>query len=165
MVCMFDPKNIATVHLNMVTVLLTVLMLVTFVYPLNAVMLGEVDVDGTSSDLLKLTDIDVVEATNLKSWMTQNEYILQDKTYQLLSNDGINTIDDLQQFRVDEFDGMCAEMEQKIAYGDRVKLKRVLESLSNKDKFVDPEEVDAIQDIKVVSDVIFVYNVSIKILL
>ena len=82
--------------------------------------------------------------------MNQNGHVLQEKTYTILQQNAINTINDFQQFTVDEFDVMCSEMEKdnKIPFGDRIKLKRVLESASSKDKFVDPEEVEAIEAMK-----------------
>eukprot|EP01084_Bolivina_argentea_P011281 21089_1 len=91
---------------------------------------------------------EAIDDKSLKSYLIKNGQNLKDKTYQILKEEGIETIEDFKNFTVDDFERMCSEMTNKIAYGDRVKLKKVLQSFSTKDKFVDTQEVEAIETIK-----------------
>eukprot|EP01083_Nonionella_stella_P207444 753589_1 len=92
---------------------------------------------------------EAIDDKSLKSYLIKNGQNLKDKTYQILKEEGIETIEDFKNFTVDDFERMCSEMtNNKIAYGDRVKLKKILESFSTKDKFVDTQEIEAIETIK-----------------
>eukprot|EP01084_Bolivina_argentea_P228231 385522_1 len=83
---------------------------------------------------------------SLKSWMIKNGKKLSDKTYEILNDENIITLEDFKQFTVDELDGMCSEF--KISYGDKIKLKRALEPFSSKQQYIDTEEGVAIDEIK-----------------
>ena len=67
----------------------------------------------------------------LQDWMGENGYKLQEKTHEILMNEGVLTIDDLKQFKVEDIDQMCAQLNGKnrIGYGDIVKLKRIIEGI------------------------------------
>eukprot|EP01084_Bolivina_argentea_P205363 350836_1 len=89
------------------------------------------------------------QLNKLKAWMIEHDHNLKDSTFTLLQNEGIETIDDLKHFTPKDFDNMCNNMNQKIVYLDRVKLRHILEEEDslNKDKFVDPEEIKSINNI------------------
>ena len=89
-----------------------------------------------------------IKQGNLKTWMIEHGHILNEKTYKILTNEGITTFEIFKKFTSDDFDNMCNQIQNiKIGYGDRVQLKRILESLSPKDKFIDTKELKAIETI------------------
>ena len=86
------------------------------------------------------------EAQSFKGWLNKNGHNLKEKTHQILADQAIDTLSDFKNLDMEDFEELCKDF--KVPYGDKAKLKRILESFSSKDKFIDPEEVEAISNIK-----------------
>ena len=86
------------------------------------------------------------DSQSFKEWLSKIGYNLKQKTHGILSDQGFDTLGDFKNLDMDDFEGLCKD--HKIPYADKAKLKRILESFSSKDKFIDPEEVEAITNIK-----------------
>ena len=95
---------------------------------------------------------------DLNVWMIQNGKKLKESTYELLRNEGIETINDLKEFTEHDFEKMSNKMNKKIINGDKMKIINVLRKFEKKDKFIDPDEVNSIQNI--INEISIIKNIS-----
>ena len=70
---------------------------------------------------------------NLVKWIIAHGQSLKPLTYEILCNEGIETVDDLKQFKVDEFMEMCDSFRTQMPYGDKIRLKRLIEFMEVSD--------------------------------